>query len=62
MERALTLMLSMLGIGSMGCTPSTEEEVAMYAAPYVEYHPLPRADVESDDITTNNEEELLRQG
>ena len=55
-------MLSMLGIGSMGCTPSTEEEVAMYAAPYVEYHPLPRADVESDDITTNNEEELLRQG
>lgn len=62
MKRVLTLMLSMLGIGSMGCTPSTENEVPievpMYAAPYAEYHPSPRADIESDDITANNEEEL----
>ena len=60
MKRVLTLMLSMLEIGSMGCTPSTEEEVPMpmYAAPYAEYHPSQRADIESDDITANNEEEL----
>ena len=58
MKRVLTLLLSLLGIGSMGCSPSVEQEVAMYAAPYAEYHPSPLADVESGEVIADNEQNL----
>ena len=56
MKRLLHILLSVLSFGSMSCVPLDEEEVAMYAAPYTEYHPSPRIDYESNDIDTTTDE------
>lgn len=58
MKKILYLLLSAIGFSSAGCTPTVEtrEEVAMYAAPYVEFHPQPRVETEtiSSDVTDMN--------
>ena len=55
MKRLLHILLSALSFGGMSCAPFVEEEVDMYAAPYTEYHPSSRVDLESGDteIITN---------
>ena len=55
MKRLLYIVLSALSFGGMSCVPSTGEEVGMYAAPYTEYQPSSRVDLESSntEIITN---------
>lgn len=64
MKRIFYLLLSLLGIGSVGCGPleEVEAEAPMYAAPYSQFHHSSRVDidtqvVDSDDDTSATEEE-----
>ena len=61
MKRLFYILLSLLGFGSISCTPTEEAEVAMYAAPYTEYHPSSRVDIDAEadadgDIVSTPEE------